>query len=436
MDAPISYGGNFHIMAKPAGSVCNLDCTYCYYLEKEDLYPERTSFRMSEEVLEEYVRQFIEACALPEVTFFWQGGEPTLMGLDFFRRAVELQKQYAPDGRVITNSLQTNGTLIDTDWIDFFAENNFLIGLSIDGPKRLHDRFRVDKKNTPTFDTVAATAEKLRDGGVEFNTLTTIHRRNVKFGGEVYRFLRDLGVTFMQFIPIVERKMPEGELAGPPDGGVLDEAAALTEWSVPADGYGDFMCDVFDFWVKRDVGEVFVQMFDVHLGAWLEEPPGLCVNAKTCGQNMVLEHNGDLYACDHFVYDSYRLGNITETPLVELANSAPQLKFGEDKFDQLPGDCRGCWFLSACFGGCPKHRFVRTSDDEPGLNYLCPSYKKFAAHTEPVMSQMAELLRRRQPASRIMDILGQQKAGGNKSTPGRNDSCPCGSGKKYKKCCG
>ncbi|MDP6927859.1 MAG: SPASM domain-containing protein, partial [Rhodospirillales bacterium] len=301
---------------------------------------------------------------------------------------------------------------------------------------RLHDRFRVDKKNAPTFDTVAATAEKLRDGGVEFNTLTTIHRRNVKFGGEVYRFLRDLGVTFMQFIPIVERKMPEGELAGPPDGGVLDEAAALTEWSVPADGYGDFMCDVFDVWVKRDVGEVFVQMFDVHLGAWLEEPPGLCVNAKTCGQNMVLEHNGDLYACDHFVYDSYRLGNITETPLVELANSAPQQKFGEDKFDQLPGECRGCWFLSACFGGCPKHRFVRTSDDEPGLNYLCPSYKKFAAHTEPVMSQMAELLRRRQPASRIMDILGQQKAGGNKSTPSRNDSCPCGSGKKYKKCCG
>lgn len=432
MDGLTSFGGNFHIMAKPAGSACNLDCTYCYYLEKEDLYPERTSFRMSDEVLEKYVQEFIEACTLPEVTFFWQGGEPTLMGLDFFKRAVELQKKFAPNGRAITNSLQTNGTLIDEDWIEFFAENNFLIGLSIDGPSRLHDRFRIDKKNQPSFEKVQNTATALRDGGVEFNTLTTVHRRNVRFGGEVYKFLRDLDVKFMQFIPIVERKMSDGELAGPPDGGVLDAEADLTEWSVPADGFGDFMCQVFDAWVKQDVGDVFVQMFDVHLGAWLGEPPGLCVNARTCGQNMVLEHNGDLYACDHYVYDNHLLGNITETPLIELANSADQLKFGTDKFDDLPTECRKCRFLSICHGGCPKHRFAHTSDGEPGLNYLCPSYKKFAAHTEPAMNQMADLLRRREPAARIMEKPDEKAT----IPPGRNDLCPCGSGKKYKKCCG
>ena len=339
---------------------------------------------------------------------------------------------------MITNSLQTNGTLIDADWIEFLAVNNFLIGLSIDGPERLHDRFRVDKKNAPTHEKVAETVTRLRDGGVEFNTLTTVHRRNVKFGGEVYKYLRDLGVEFMQFIPIVERKMPDGDLAGPPDGGPVDDAAATTEWSVPADGFGDFMCQVFDAWVRRDVGEVFVQMFDVHLGAWLGEPPGLCVNAKTCGQNMVLEHNGDLFACDHYVYDSHKLGNIVDTPLIDLVNSAPQLKFGADKFDQLPGECRGCRFLRICHGGCPKHRFAHTKDNEPGLNYLCPSYKNFAAHTEPVMSQMAELLRRQQPAARIMEILESQKTTDKteSATPGRNDPCPCGSGKKYKRCCG
>ncbi|MDP7601328.1 MAG: anaerobic sulfatase maturase, partial [Rhodospirillales bacterium] len=347
---------SFHIMAKPIGPECNLDCSYCYYTEKAALYPPRTQFRMTDAVLETYIKDYIAASALPEIMFFWQGGEPTLLGLDFFESVVELQNKYKPENQTVTNSLQTNGTLIDDSWVGFLAENNFLVGISIDGPARLHDRFRVGKKDEKTFVKVEQAIKILQAGGVEYNTLTTVQRRNFRFGAEVYRYLRDLGVEYMQFIPIVERRRPDGELAGPPDLEAQNKKTKITEWSVPQDGYGDFICAVFDVWRKSDVGKVFVQPFDVHLGLRMGEPSTLCVNARSCGKGLVMEHNGDLYACDHYVYSTHRLGNVMETPMQELVADVRQLKFGEDKHKKLPSECVVCRFLTYCGGGCPKHR--------------------------------------------------------------------------------
>ncbi len=426
-------------MVKPIGPQCNLNCTYCYYTEKEDLYRPGTSFRMPDEVLEIYIRDYLASQASPEVNFMWQGGEPTLLGVDYFRRLIELQQLHCPPGKTVRNSLQTNGTILDEEWAGFLADNDFLVGISIDGPRRLHDRFRVDKKGQPTFEKVAAAIRLLLEHGVQFNTLTTVHRRNAKFGAETYRFLRDAGVRYMQFIPIVERRGADGGLTGPPDSETDDGVAKVSSWSVPAAAYGDFMCAVFDTWIKKDVGTVFVQMIDVYLGLWLGEPAGLCVAAETCGQNLVLEHNGDLYACDHYVYEPHNLGNIAEKPLAELAVDPRQRKFGADKHVGLPSQCQTCRYLFVCNGGCPKQRFSVTRDGEMGLNYLCPSYKKFATHTEPAMRRMAALLQRGQPAAGIMDILANEKPCGGRETRakrGRNALCFCGSGKKFKNCCG
>ena len=393
----------FHIMAKPIGPECNLDCSYCYYTEKAALYPPRTQFRMTDAVLETYIKDYIAASALPEIMFFWQGGEPTLLGLDFFESVVELQNKYKPENQTVTNSLQTNGTLIDDSWVGFLAENNFLVGISIDGPARLHDRFRVGKKDEKTFVKVEQAIKILQAGGVEYNTLTTVQRRNFRFGAEVYRYLRDLGVEYMQFIPIVERRRPDGELAGPPDLEAQNKKTKITEWSVPQDGYGDFICAVFDVWRKSDVGKVFVQPFDVHLGLRMGEPSTLCINARSCGKGLAMEHNGDLYACDHYVYSTHRLGNVMETPMQELVADVRQLKFGEDKHKKLPSECVVCRFLTYCGGGCPKHRFMPSKSGGFDLNYFCPSYTKIAEYIEPAMAEMATLLRRGQPPARIME---------------------------------
>lgn len=381
-------------MTKPRGAICNLDCEYCFYLRKEDLY-QGSSFRMGDETLESYVRQYIAAQRAPEVNFAWQGGEPTLMGLDFFRKAVAYQRKYARPGMRIENALQTNGTLLDDEWCRFFAENRFLIGISLDGPREAHDLYRKDKGGAPTFDRVLRAVELLKKHKVDFNVLTCVSAANVHQPLEVYRFLRDeIGAQFIQFIPIVERDNGTG----------FQEGTALTPRSITGKQYGDFLIAIFDEWVRRDVGMVFVQMFDTALGRWLGAPGGLCVFQETCGLALAMEHNGDLYSCDHFVEPRHRLGNLLETPLAEMAGSMQQRKFGLDKKASLPRYCRECPVLFACNGGCPKDRTDLTPDGEAGLNHLCDGFKAFFTHIDQPMRQMAGLLRQRRPAAEIMKI--------------------------------
>ncbi len=419
----------FHIMVKPRGSICNLDCAYCYFLSKERLYP-GSQFRMKYELLETYTRQYIESQRVPEVTFAWQGGEPTLMGLDFFETAVELQQKYRKPGTRIHNALQTNGTTLDDDWCAFFREHDFLIGISIDGPRKLHDYYRVDKGGQPTFDGVMAGLSLLKKHDVEFNILTTVHAANGDYPLDVYRFLRDEAEAhFIQFIPIVERDNETG----------FQEGDRTTERSVTARQYGDFLITIFDEWVRRDVGRVFVQIFDVALSAWLGQPAPLCVFAATCGDALALEHNGDLYACDHFVEPKYRLGNIVDAPLTALVGSEQQRQFGLTKRDALPRYCRECEVRFVCNGGCPKNRFVRTPHGEPGLNYLCAGYKAFFNHIDRPMRIMGGELRAGRPPANVMRYLVQEeevKLEEQFAAAGRNDPCPCGSGRKFKHCHG
>lgn len=418
----------FHVMLKPRGAICNLDCKYCYFLAKEMMYP-GSRFRMADDLLETYTKQYIEAQRVPEVTFAWQGGEPTLMGLDFFKRAVELQQQYRKPGMRIHNAFQTNGVLLDDDWCRFFHQHNFLIGLSVDGPKEIHDAYRVDKGGRPTFDRVMAGLALLKKHRVEFNILTTVHAANAEHGAEVYRCLRDeVGTQFMQFIPIVERDNETG----------YQEGDTVTERSLTAEQYGRFLISIFDEWVRRDVGRVFVQIFDVALAAWAGERPGLCVFEETCGLALAMEHNGDLFACDHFVEPNYRLGNIQEIPLIDMVASAEQRQFGLDKRDKLPRYCRECEVRFVCNGGCPKDRFINTPDGEPGLNYLCGGFRAFFNHIDRPMRMMADELRAGRAPANIMQILAQEERTLQQrfATVGRNDPCPCGSGRKYKACHG
>lgn len=399
----------FHLMTKPMGSKCNLDCTYCFYLEKEHLYPATDSFRMKPEVLEAYVRGYIAAQPGPVVSFAWQGGEPTLAGVGFFRRVVELQRQYAA-GRTIENALQTNGTLLDDEWGAFLAREKFLVGLSVDGPAPLHDAYRVDKGGQASFERVMAGLEVLRKHGVEFNTLTTVHRRNVAAPLEVYRFLRAAGSCYLQFIPIVERAARPGTpaglwLAAPPE---LDDDATLdehvTEWSVRPAEYGEFLCRIFDEWVQHDVGRIFVQQFDSALANWVGEPAGVCVFTENCGRALAVEHNGDVYSCDHYVYPRYRLGNLLNTALPDLVDSPQQAAFGAAKSSTLPRYCRECPVRFACHGECPKHRFLRTPHGEPGLNYLCRGYQRFFTHIDSPMRTMGALLQSGRAPAEIMQL--------------------------------
>jgi uncharacterized protein len=355
---------------------------------------------MSDDMLETYIRQLIESHRVPEVTVAWQGGEPTLMGLDFFRRSIEYEKKYCKPGMKILNTIQTNGTLINDDWARFFKENNFLVGLSIDGPREMHDFYRVDKQGGPTFDLVMRGLEYLRKHAVEWNALTTIHHANGDHPVEVYRFLRDeCKAEFMQFIPIVER---QSDASGQPSN-------LVTERSVTAGQYGKFLVGVFEEWVRRDIGTVYVQMFDVALANWYGEPSGLCVHSKTCGAALAIEHNGDLYSCDHFVEPKYKLGNISEKHMLQLVTSDQQIKFGQDKYDSLPRYCRECEVRFACHGGCPKDRFISTPDGEPGLNYLCAGYKIFFNHIDKPMKIMTELLDLNRAPAGIMQTYASQK---------------------------
>ena len=423
----------FHLLAKPTGAVCNLDCAYCFFLSKELLYP-GSRFRMAEELLETYIRQLIEGHRTPEVTIAWQGGEPTLMGLDFFRRSVELAHAHA-DGRRIEHTIQTNGTLLDDAWAAFFAEHDFLVGISIDGPRELHDAYRVDKGGKGSFDRVLRGLGFLREHGVEFNTLTTLHAVNAGRALEVYRFLRDeCGSRFHQYIPIIERV--EGENGGARSSWrdrplYTQQGSEVSARSVTAEQYGRFLIDVFEEWVRRDVGEVFVQMFDVALANWVGEPPSLCIHSETCGLALALEHTGDLYSCDHFVEPAYRLGNIQTTHMLELVSSEQQKKFGLDKRDTLPRFCLECDVRFACHGGCPKDRFISTPAGEPGLNYLCSGYKAFFHHVDRPMRFMADQLRRGGAPAEIMALYAAEDA-----RRGRNDPCSCGSGRKWKHCHG
>lgn len=424
----------FHIMTKPTGPICNLDCKYCFYLEKERLYPGEKNWKMAPETLESYIRQHIESQSINEVTFAWQGGEPTLMGLDYFRKVVELQKRYGPERKII-NAFQTNGVLLDDAWCSFFAEHEFLVGLSIDGPEALHDHYRVDRGGRPTFQRVMRGLEFLHKHQVDFNTLTVVNDLNSRQPLEVYRFLKSIGSLVMQFIPVVERvaENPAADglnLVSPQHTG----EARVSDWSVQAEQYGHFLCAIFDEWVLRDVGQRFVQLFDITLESYMQMPQSLCWFRERCGAALALEHNGDLYSCDHFVYPENRLGNILESPLLSLVNSEPQLAFGNAKADALPTQCRQCEVRFACNGECPKHRFLRTPDGEDGLNYLCAGYLRFFRHVDPYMRFMtAQLKAQRSPAEVMNYAVALHE---NFAKAGRNDACPCGKSAKYKKCCG
>jgi len=407
-------GRGFHVLTKPIGPICNLDCKYCFYLEKEKMYPGESQWRMNDAVLTEYIRQYIQNQPGPEIHFAWQGGEPTLLGVDFFRRVVALQRQFA-GGKTIFNAIQTNGTLLDDEWGEFLARHQFLVGLSLDGPAELHDAYRVDKRQQPTFDKVMSGLAVLKKHGVEFNTLTVVNRRNSQKPLEVYRFLKSIGSNFIQFIPLVERLAPAEmktagfDFAAPPLPGQADAATTVTPWSVEAEQYGTFLCAIFDEWVRQDVGKTFVQLFDVALGNWMGLGSSLCVFAEKCGSALAIEHNGDLYSCDHYVYPRHKLGNIMNHSLGAMVDLPQQLKFGADKFDSLPKYCRACEVRFACNGECPKHRFIQTPDGEEGLNYLCPAYKKFFNHIDPHMKTMGRLLENDEAPARIMEMLAEQK---------------------------
>jgi len=427
---------DFHILAKPIGPICNLDCKYCFYLEKESLYPQVSKWAMRDDVLDSYIRQYIEAHDSPVVHFAWQGGEPTLLGVEYFNNLVQIQKKYA-NGKRIQNAFQTNGVLLNNEWAALFKENDFLIGLSIDGPRELHDVYRVDKGGQPTFDRVMRGLETLRRNDVQFNTLTTVHRGNADFPLEVYQFLKDRGSGFMQFIPIVERiahqVTEDGLQLISPD---FEGAARVAPWSVESKQFGRFLCSIFDEWVRRDVGQYYVQHFDVALESWCGMESSLCIFRKQCGSALAIEHCGDVYSCDHFVYPQNKLGNIMESSLQSLVDSEQQLEFGQAKETTLPRYCRECDVRFACNGECPKHRFITTPDGEAGLNYLCAGYKMFFHHVDPYMRFMArELAQERAPAN-VMRWVAAKEVQTALKTAARNEPCPCGSGKKFKHCCG
>ncbi len=415
----------FHLLAKPTGSACNLDCAYCFFLDKEALYP-GSKFRMTDAVLEQYIRQLIEAHQTDTVNIAWQGGEPTLMGLDFYRRALTLAEKYRRPGMTFLHTMQTNGTLLDDEWAAFFKENNFLIGISLDGPRELHDVYRLDKGGRPTFDRVMRGIRLLQKHGVEFNVLTTVNRVNGDYPLDVYRFFRDeVQADWIQFIPVVERINSDGLR-------LYQEGTAVSQRSVLPEQYGHFLKTIFDEWVRKDVGRVFVQTFEATLRNWLGMPSsGMCVFNETCGTGLAIEHNGDLYACDHFVEPKYLLGNIQETHMRSLVASPQQLKFGTDKRNRLPLYCLDCGVRFACHGECPKNRFIQTPDGEQDLNYLCAGFKLFFHHIEFPMKIMAGLIRRGHEASEVMAILDQAF-----KDVQRHDPCPCGSGRRFNRCHG
>lgn len=383
----------FTSMVKPVGSLCNMRCKYCYYLDKAALYDYRQPL-MNDELLERYIRANIEGNNSPVIAFAWHGGEPLLAGKEFFRKAVALEQKYA-EGRTVENSIQTNGLLLDDEWCAIFRDNNFLVGVSIDGPEHIHDAHRVDAGGQPTFARVMKGIERLYRNRVEYNTLTTVNIHSEGRGAEVYNFLRGISV-FMQFLPVAEL-LCDGRIQSPEA-----QKADIAPWSVSAKGFGEFMCDVFDIWVKKDVGRRYVQLFDATLALMVGVQPSVCSLCETCGSGLTVEHNGDVYCCDHFVYPEYKIGNIHTDRLADLAYCDRQFEFGVAKRALLPRECRHCKYYNLCHGECPKHRFIDDNRGEYGKNYLCEGYKHFYDHTAQAMERMKELILAGKPAADIM----------------------------------
>lgn len=436
---PVNAPSSFHVMAKPSGSTCNINCTYCFFLSKEALYPNE-KHRMSAATLEAYISQLLESHRTPEVTVAWQGGEPTLMKLEFFKHSVDLVEKYRKPGQTVQHTFQTNGILLDDDWCAFFKEHKFLVGLSVDGPRELHDAYRVDHRAQGTFDRVMQGWRHLQRHGVDFNILCTVNAANEKYGRAVYRFFRDiLGAKWVQFIPIVERATAETIAIA--NSGWSEQTTRkrllytqtgnlVTERSVGGEQYGRFLVDVFEEWVRHDVGTIYVQLFDVTLEALFDRHL-LCVHAPTCGYGPALEYSGDLYSCDHFVEPSYRLGNIHQTHMMTLMASPEQHKFGQDKRDTLTAQCQTCKVRNLCHGGCRKDRFALSRDGEHGQNYLCPSLELFFNHTGPTFHLMAQLLRHNLAPADVMKTIATSD-----TKRGPYQPCPCGSGKKFRFCHG
>lgn len=405
-----AQGQGMHVVAKPIGPLCNLQCEYCFYLEKQAIYGAGEAYRMPDEVLAAFIGRYIEAQPTPVVEFVWQGGEPTLLGVDFFRNVMRLQAPFA-GRKTITNSLQTNGTLLDDEWCRFLKQHHFMVGISLDGPREIHDRYRRDRNGNGTFDAVLRGLKLLRKHGVECNVMASVARETARKPLDVYRFLKAEGVEFIQFTPIVER-MPGTAarelglgLAGPAALEGEERNREVTPWTVISEEYGDFLIAIYEEWVRHDVGTVFVMNFEWALNAWIGNPSPVCVHARQCGRSVVLEHNGDLFACDHYVYPEYRLGNILRGDLSRMVEESVRSGFGANKESALPEWCTKCEVLAACAGGCPKHRFLETCHAEPGLQYLCAGYKKFFRHIRKYLRVMATLLEYGLPPSRVMDAV-------------------------------
>lgn len=405
----------FQIFVKPAGSRCNLACDYCYYLEKKELYPD-ASLRMSEDLLETYIVQHIQAATEPVILFSWHGGEPTILGLDYFYTIVALQQKHQPAHQKIVNGIQTNGTLLDEQWCRFLKNHHFIVGISLDGPAELHDQFRHTKTGKSMHAKTLHGYHLLRQHGVTTEILCVVNARNVYFPLDVYRYFKTLGAQYISFLPLVEP---------------IDDSGRVSERTVPAGAFGHFLCTIFDEWQTHDIGNIKIQVFEEAARTAFDQEHTLCIFKKTCGGVSVVEHNGDFYSCDFFVDEAHRLGNIQNTPLVKFLDSSEQQKFGRAKLDSLPHYCRACAVRDICNGGCPKNRFIRTPEGDPGLNYLCSGYKRFFQHCQPFVKQIAALWRQK---NRSPSVAPQNSTTGSHKI-GRNDPCPCGSGKKYKQCC-
>jgi len=430
-----------HIMAKPVGALCNLDCEYCYYVDRMDVNGSAHSVHMPNDVLERYVQSNIaqySGSPAQEIWFSWQGGEPSLFGLSAFRRIVALQQKLCPPGKTICNAIQTNGHTIDADWARFLSEHDFLVGISIDGPSHLHDRYRRDRAGHPTCERVIAALRHLQEAGARVNALVALNSENVRYPADVYRHLKSLDIEHIQFIPVVERQTDEGAIARVPQLDKPKSSDKMTSWSVDPHDYGHFLCDVFDEWICNDIGSVFIQGFEEYLGAWMGQPPNLCLFAETCGLGLALDYNGDVYSCDHYVYPQYKLGNILNSDFNKFVQDPDQIHFGQDKSKSLPAECRKCNYRFACHGGCPKHRIATNSDGDPPGNYLCPGYKMFFKHSGDALQILKQTLMMHHSTVEIMAKLRRRLVDNAeaKSKIGRNDQCPCRSERKFKQCCG
>ena len=402
MNTSFAFSRPLYVMLKPAGARCNLRCRYCYYLEKDHLYGSNDAHFMSERLLEKFIADYMQAQTTPEVLFTWHGGEALLRPIAFYQRALQLQRRYAR-GRQVVNSIQTNGTLLTPEWCEFLRENGFLVGISIDGPRNVHDAYRRTSADGPSFDRVMQGLQLLKDHHVEWNALAVVNNLNVEKPREFYRFFKDIGCQYLQFAPIVERIVSRDDGLTLAPG--MQEGGRLTSHSITPSQWGRFLCELFDEWVVADVGSIFVQIFDATLANWVGVTPGICSLSAHCGHAAVMEHNGDVYSCDHFVFPEYRLGNLNEKTITEMVYSPQQQRFAQMKTAMLPRQCRECQFLFACRGECPKNRFLRDKYGNAGLNYLCEGYRQFFSHVTPHMNFMRRELQAGRPPANIMQAL-------------------------------